>query len=178
MSYSLRVSRKCTLRGFSYGMEQLHNRLDQAIATLEKVYLEVSDAMAAHSLEPVLEFKERLEQADDKFIQCKAAVDKLIKDNPDYGEESTKDYMPVCKQLEEKTFEMMLNIGRRISLFESRSSRGSSRSSRSSFKISRKNPKIESREDLKLASHEDPKLASHKNNSVIDEVEITVEIIG
>ena len=135
-SHSLRTSRRCTEKGFRTAMDSLQMRLDEAIVFLEKVYLEFTPAMMANSLDPVLAFKCRLEKSHDEVIQCRTAIDRLISSNAEHSDVGSKDYVERCRLIDEKTFTMVTEVGQRISLFESKSSRRSKSSrtnSRSSY---------------------------------------------
>ena len=137
-SHSLRTSLRCTEKGFRTAMDSLPNRLDEAIVFLEKVYLEFTPAMMANSLDPVLAFKCRLEKSHGEVIQCRTAIDRLISSNAEHSDVSSKDYVERCRLIDEKTFTMVTEVGQRISLFESKSSRRS-KSSHINSKSSRTN---------------------------------------
>ena len=115
-SHSLRTSRRCTENGFRTAMDKLQMRLDEDILSLEKVYLEFTPAMMCNTLDPVLAFKCRLEKSHDELVQCR---------NADHSYVGSKDHIERCMLIQEKTFTMVTEIGKPISLFESKSSRGS-----------------------------------------------------
>ena len=100
------------------------------------MYLEFTPAMMANSLDPVLAFKCRLEKSHDEVIQCRTAIDRLISSNAEHSHVGSKDYVKRCWLIDEKTFTMVTEVGKLISLFESKSSRRSKSShtnSRSSY---------------------------------------------
>ena len=100
-------------------------RLDDAIVFLEKVYLEFTPAMMANNLDPVLAFKCRLEKSHDEVIQCRTAIDRLISSNAEHSDVGSKDYVERYRLIYEYTFTIVTEVGQRISLFESKSSRRS-----------------------------------------------------
>ena len=53
-SHILRNTCRCTEKSFRTVMDSLQMRLDEAIVSLEKVYLEFTPAMMANSVDPVL----------------------------------------------------------------------------------------------------------------------------
>ena len=117
-SHSLRTSRRCTEKGFRTAMNSSQMRLDEAIVSLEKVYLEFTPAMMAITLDLVLAFTCRLEKSHDEVVQCSTAIDRLISINAVHSDVGSKDYIKRCMLIEE-IFTMITEVGKRISLFES-----------------------------------------------------------
>ena len=114
--------------------------LDEAIVYLEEVYLEFTPAMMANSLDPVLAFKCILEKSYDEVIECHTVIDMLISSNAEHSDVGSKDHVERCRLIDEKTFTMVTEVGQRISLFETKSFRGSKSyhaNSRSSYTSSR-----------------------------------------
>ena len=80
----------------------------------------------AHELEPVLAFKESLEQAQGRMSDCRQALDNAIEKKRGDAEEIDYAFRDIAKSLESKTFEILHELGKRISLFERKSSVGGS----------------------------------------------------
>ena len=92
--------------------------------------------MMPNTVDPVLAFKSRLEKSCDDAVQCSTYIDMLINRNAVHYDVGSKDHIEMCMLIEEKTFTVVTEVGKPISLFESKSSMGSKIyyiSSRSSY---------------------------------------------
>ena len=107
-------------------METLSSEFTVAQKKLEHEFTQFNKAMMAHELEPVLAFKESLEQAQGRMSDCRQALDNAIKRKPGDAEEIDYAFRDIAKSLESKTFEILHELGKRISLFERKSSVGGS----------------------------------------------------
>ena len=111
-------------------------RLDEAILSLERVYLEFTPAMMANRLDPVLAFKCRLEKSHDEVIQCSTAIDRLVSSNAEHSDVGIKDHTKGACLLKRRHLLWLPRLANVFVYFESRSSRGSKcyhTSSRSSY---------------------------------------------
>ena len=109
-------------------METLSSEFTVAQKKLEHEFTQFNKAMMAHELEPVLAFKESLEQAQGRMSDCRQALDNAIERKPGDAEEIDYAFRDIAKSLESKTFEILHELGKRISLFERKSSVGGERS--------------------------------------------------
>ena len=107
-------------------METLSSEFTVAQKKLEHEFTQFNKAMMAHELEPVLAFKESLEQAQGRMSDCRQALDNAIERKPGDAEEIDYAFRDIAKSLESKTFEILHELGKRISLFERKSSVGGS----------------------------------------------------
>ena len=107
-------------------METLSSEFTVAQKKLDHKFTQFNKAMMAHKLEPVLAFKESLDQAQSRMSDCRQALDNAIERKPGDGEEIDYAYRDIAKSLESKTFEILHELRKRILLFERKSSVGGS----------------------------------------------------
>ena len=108
-------------------MELLVKDYEESIASVEVLFGKFTEAMLAHTVDPVLSYKENLEKALDKSSNSVLAIKELCSRSEyhDFDEE----YQTKADLLSQKGLVLLTDAGKRILLFEKQSSRNSSRSS-------------------------------------------------
>ena len=108
-------------------MELLVKDYEESIASVEVLFGKFTEAMLAHTVDPVLFYKENLEKALDKSSTSLLAIKELCTRSEDH--DFDEEYKIKADLLSQKGLELLTDVERRISLFEKQSSRKSSRSS-------------------------------------------------
>ena len=108
-------------------MELLVKDYEESIASVEVLFGKFTEAMLAHTVDPVLFYKENLEKALDKSSTSLLAIKELCTRSEDY--DFDEEYQTKADLLSQRGLELLTDVGKRISLFEKQSSRKSSRSS-------------------------------------------------
>ena len=105
-------------------MELLVKDYKESIASVEILFEKFTEAMLAHVVDPVLTYKETLEKALDKSSTSVLAIKELCtqSDQHDFDE----DFQTKADLLSQRGSELLVDVGKRISLFEKQSSRKSS----------------------------------------------------
>ena len=111
-------------------MELLVKDYEESIASVEVLFGKFTEAMLAHTVDPVLSYKENLEKALDKSSNSVLAIKDLCTQSDEY--DFDEEHQTKADLLSQRESELLTNVGKRILLFEKQSSRNSSRSSRSS----------------------------------------------
>ena len=113
-------------------MELLVEDYKESISSVEKLFGKFTEAMLAHVVDPVLSFKENLEKALDKSSTSLLAIKELCtwSEDHDFDEE----YQTKADFLSQRGSELLVDVGKRISLFQKQSSRKSSHLRRSLHK--------------------------------------------
>ena len=112
-------------------MELLVKDYEESIASVEVLFGKFTEAMLAHTVDPVLFYKETLEKALDKSSTSLLAIKELCtwSEDHDFEEHQTK-----ADLLSQRGSELLTDVGKRILLFEKHSSRKSSHLRRSRHK--------------------------------------------
>ena len=108
-------------------MELLVKDYEESICSVEKLFGKFTETMLAHSVDPVLTFKENLVKALDKASTSVLVIKELCTQNDEY--DFDEEYQTKADLLSQKGLVLLTDAGKRISLFEKQSSRNSSRSS-------------------------------------------------
>ena len=108
-------------------MELLVKDYKESIASVEILFEKFTEAMLAHVVDPVLTYKETLEKALDKSSTSVLAIKELCAQSEEYDFE--EEHQTKADLLSQKGSELLVDVGKRILLFEKQSSRKSSRSS-------------------------------------------------
>ena len=113
-------------------MEMLVKDYKESIASVEIIFEKFTEAMLAHNVDPVLTYKVNLEKALDKSSTSLLAIKELCtqSDQHDFDE----DFQTKADLLSQRGSELLVDVGKRISLFEKQSSRKSSHLRRSLHK--------------------------------------------
>ena len=113
-------------------MELLVKDYKESIASVEIIFEKFTEAMLAHNVDPVLTYKVNLEKALDKSSTSLLAIKELCtwSEDHDFDEE----YQTKADFLSKKGSELLVDVGKRISLFEKQASRISSHLRRSFHK--------------------------------------------
>ena len=113
-------------------MELLVKDYEESIASVEVLFGKFTEAMLAHTVDPVLFYKETLEKALDKSSTSLLAIKELCTWSEDHDFEEV--HQTKADLLSQRGLELLTDIGKRISLFEKQSSRKSSHLRRSLHK--------------------------------------------
>ena len=113
-------------------MELLVEDYKESISTVEKLFGKFTEAMLAHVVDPVLTFKENLEKALDKTSTSVLAIKELCTWSEDH--DFDEDFQTKADLLSQRGSELLVDVGKRISLFEKQASRKSSHLRRSFHK--------------------------------------------
>ena len=113
-------------------MELLVEDYKESISSVEKLFGKFTEAMLAHVVDPVLTFKENLEKALDKTSTSVLAIKELCTWSEDH--DFDEDFQTKADLLSQRGSELLVDVGKRISLFEKQASRKSSHLRRSSHK--------------------------------------------
>ena len=108
-------------------MELLVKDYEESIASVEVLFGKFTEAMLAHTVDPVLFYKETLEKALDKSSTSLLAIKELCTWSEDHDFE--EEHQTKADLLSHKGLELLTDVEKRISLFEKQSSKRSSRSS-------------------------------------------------
>ena len=113
-------------------MELLVEDYKESISSVEKLFGKFTEAMLAHVVDPVLTFKENLEKALDKTSTSVLAIKELCTWSEDH--DFDEDFQTKADLLSQRGSELLVDVGKRISLFEKQASRKSSHLRRSFHK--------------------------------------------
>ena len=113
-------------------MELLVKDYEESISSVEKLFGKFTEVMLAHVVDPVLTFKENLEKALDKSCNSVLAIKELCTQSEEYDFE--EEHQTKVDLLSKKGSELLVDVGKRISLFEKQASRISSHLRRSFHK--------------------------------------------
>ena len=102
-------------------MELLVKDYEESIASVEVLFGKFTEAMLAHTVDPVLFYKETLEKALDKSSTSLLAIKELCTWSEDHDFE--EEHQTKADLLSQRGLELLTDIGKRISLFEKQSSR-------------------------------------------------------
>ena len=108
-------------------MELLVKDYEESIVSVEVLFGKFTEAMLAHTVDPVLFYKETLEKVLDKSSTSLLAIKELCTWSEDHDFE--EEHQTKADLLSQRGLELLVDVGKRISLFEKQSSRKSSRSS-------------------------------------------------
>ena len=125
-------SRVFTLRGFVYNMDLLVKEFKASYGVVEILYAKFGDSMMANELNSVLEYKNSLKHAQSKIAEHQQALNNAIARKPDDAGEVYLNFKHEADSFENKTFEILKEVDKRISLFERKSVLGSETSGRHS----------------------------------------------
>ena len=113
-------------------MELLGKDYEESIASVEVLFGKFTEAMLAHTVDPVLFYKETLEKALDKSSTSLLAIKELCTWSEDHDFE--EEHQTKADLLSQRGSELLADVGKRILLFEKQSSRKSSHLRRSLHK--------------------------------------------
>ena len=102
-------------------MELLVEDYKESISSVEKLFGKFTEAMLAHVVDPVLTFKENLEKALDKTSTSVLAIKELCTWSEDH--DFDEDFQTKSDLLSQRGSELLVDVGKRISLFEKQASR-------------------------------------------------------
>ena len=105
-------------------MELLVKDYEESIASVEVLFGKFTEAMLAHTVDPVLSYKETLEKALDKSSTSLLAIKELCTWSEDHDFE--EEHRTKADLLGQRGLELLIDVGKRISLFENQASRKSS----------------------------------------------------
>ena len=91
-------------------METLSSEFTVAQKKLEHEFNQFNKAMMAHELEPVLAFKESLEQAQGRMSDCRQALDNAIERKPGDAEEIDYAFRDIAKSLESNPLKYYMSL--------------------------------------------------------------------
>ena len=97
-------------------MELLVKDYEESIASVEVLFGKFTEAMLAHTVDPVLFYKETLEKALDKSSTSLLAIKELCTWSEDHDFE--EEHQTKADLLSQRGSELLTDIGKRISLFE------------------------------------------------------------
>ena len=113
-------------------MELLVKDYEESIASVEVLFGKFTDSMLAHTVNPVLSYKEALEKALDKSSTSLLAIKELCTQSDEY--DFDEEHQTKADLLRQRGSELLSDVGKRISLFEKQASRKSSHLRRSLHK--------------------------------------------
>ena len=113
-------------------MELLVEDYKDAIASVEVLFGKFTEAMLAHTVDPVLFYKKTLEKALDKLSTSLLAIKELCTWSEDH--DFQEEYQTKADLLSQRGLELLTDVEKRISLFEKQASRKSSHLRRSFHK--------------------------------------------
>ena len=105
-------------------MELLVKDYEESICSVEKLFGKFTETMLAHSVDPVLTFKENLVKALDKASTSVLAMKELCAQSDEY--DFDEEHQTKADLLSQRGLELLTDVGKRISLFEKQSSKNSS----------------------------------------------------
>ena len=104
-------------------MELLVKDYEESIASVEILFGKSTEAMLAHTVDPVLTYKETLEKALDKSSTSVLVIKELCTQSEEYDFE--EEHHTNAELLSQKGSELLVDVGKSILLFEKQSSRKS-----------------------------------------------------
>ena len=113
-------------------MELLVKDYKESIASVEIIFEKFTEAMLAHNVDPVLTYKVNLEKALEKSSTSLLAIKELCTKSEDH--DFDEEYQTKADLLSQRGSELLVDVGKRISLFQKQSSRKSSHLRRSLHK--------------------------------------------
>ena len=113
-------------------MELLVKDYKESIASVETLFAKFTEPMLAHTVDPVLSYKETLEKALDKSSTSLLAIKELCTQSDEY--DFDEEHQTKADLLSQRGSELLVDVGKRISLFEKQASRKSSHLRRSFHK--------------------------------------------
>ena len=113
-------------------MELLVKDYKESIASVEIIFEKFTEAMLAHNVDPVLTYKVNLEKALEKSSTSLLAIKELCTWSEDHDFE--EEYQTKADLLSQRGSELLVDVGKRISLFQKHSSGKSSHLRRSLHK--------------------------------------------
>ena len=113
-------------------MELLVKDYEESIASVEVLFGKFTEAMLAHTVDPVLFYKETLEKALDKSSTSLLAIKELCTWSEDH--DFDEDFQTKADLLSQRGSELLVDVGKRILLFEKQAPRKSSHLRRSFHK--------------------------------------------
>ena len=113
-------------------MELLVKDYEESICSVEKLFAKFTEPMLAHTVDPVLSYKENLEKALDKSSNSVLAIKELCTQSDEY--DFDEEHQTKADLLRQRGSELLSDVGKRISLFEKQASRKSSHLRRSFHK--------------------------------------------
>ena len=113
-------------------MELLVKDYKESIASVETLFAKFTEPMLAHTVDPVLSYSENLEKALDKFSNSVLAIKELCTQSDEY--DFDEEHHTKADLLSQRGSELLIDVGKRISLFEKQASRKSSHLRRSLHK--------------------------------------------
>ena len=158
-------------------MELLVKDYEESIASVEVLFGKFTEAMLAHTVDPVLFYKETLEKALDKSSTSLLAIKELCTWSEDHDFE--EEHQTKADLLSQRGSELLTDVGKRILLFEKQSSRNSSHLRRSLHKHELKKIALEYEQKLNdLAIRKEKALIEVKQRfrCVSDNLEHVTEI--
>ena len=158
-------------------MELLVKDYEESIASVEVLFGKFTEAMLAHTVDPVLFYKETLEKALDKSSTSLLAIKELCTWSEDHDFE--EEHQTKADLLSQRGSELLTDVGKRILLFEKQSSRKSSHLRRSLHKYELKKIALEYEQKLNdLAIRKEKALIKVKQRfrCVSDNLEHVTEI--
>ena len=158
-------------------MELLVKDYKKSIASVEVLFGKFTEAMLAHTVDPVLFYKETLEKALDKSSTSLLAIKELCTWSEDHDFE--EEHQTKADLLSQRGSELLTDVGKRILLFEKQSSRNSSHLRRSLHKHELKKIALEYEQKLNdLAIRKEKALIEVKQRfrCVSDNLEHVTEI--
>ena len=100
--------KKYTFKSLSFKMELLVKDYEESISSVEKLFEKFTEAMLAHSVDPVLSYKETLEKALDKSSTSVLAVKELCSQSDDH--EFNEEYQTKVDLLSQRGLELLTDI--------------------------------------------------------------------
>ena len=158
-------------------MELLVKDYEESIASVEVLFGKFTEAMLAHTVDPVLFYKETLEKALDKSSTSLLAIKELCTWSEDHDFE--EEHQTKADLLSQRGSALLTDVGKRILLFEKQSSRKSSHLRRSLHKHELKKIALEYEQKLNdLAIRKEKALIEVKQRfrCVSDNLEHVTEI--
>ena len=102
-------------------MELLVKDYEESICSVEKLFAKFTEPMLAHTVDPVLSYKENLEKALDKSSNSVLAIKELCTQSDEY--DFDEEHQTKADLLRQRGSELLSDVGKRISLFEKQASR-------------------------------------------------------
>ena len=102
-------------------MELLVKDYEESICSVEKLFAKFTEPMLAHTVDPVLSYKENLEKALDKSSNSVLAIKELSTQSDEY--DFDEEHQTKADLLRQRGSELLSDVGKRISLFEKQASR-------------------------------------------------------
>ena len=102
-------------------MELFVKDYEESIASVEVLFEKFTEAMLAHVVDPVLSYKETLENALDKSSTFLLAIKELCTQSDEY--DFDEEHQTKADFLSQRGLELLTDVGKRISLLEKQASR-------------------------------------------------------